>query len=235
MSEAESGDPRRSEPGWHKKIAFLAGFGLLVVLFAMLFHERNQGAVQGVPSDQHAAGISETASQALPSEIIDAAGEGSHVDPAPDGPAPMNGPSGADERITERGCKRAPIRGCAPRKDERGCYHCTRCWRPFHYDLQARVTALSFACAEMPEAHLYVELSSTSSAPPVPQIWAISVSFDGRRVEQAVTPNLGGAFFAGFRGGNVELTARLDSCGPSAVPCRGDIDVTINARADGAR
>src|SRR3954454_3585824 len=106
MSEAESGDPRRPELRRRKKIAVLAALGFVVVLSAMLFHERNQRAVIGVPSDEHAAAISETATAASPSELIDAAGAGSGADPKPNGvAAPTNGSPGAEERITERGCK----------------------------------------------------------------------------------------------------------------------------------
>jgi hypothetical protein len=61
--------------------------------------------------------------------------------------------------------------------------------------------------------------------------WLVTATFDGGRSEQLVTPNLGGAFFATFRGGSVELTATLREC-PSSSGCSGDVEVTVNARRD---
>jgi hypothetical protein len=131
-------------------------------------------------------------------------------------------------------CKRAPIRGCAPNKDERGCYHCARCWRPYHYDAEHAPNAVSFSCQEMPDGALYVELTE-SGGTIASQRWLVSVSFEGKRLEQPVSPNLGGAFYSGFHGGTIELTAKLDSCDGPSSSCRGDVDVIVNARPEERR
>src|SRR5262249_39504438 len=55
----------------------------------------------------------------------------------------------SEEKQPHPECKRAPIRGCAPSKDELGCFHCARCWRPFVYDSTQGLNTFSFACPDM--------------------------------------------------------------------------------------
>ncbi len=232
MSDAENAVPRRTQ-SWHRRPWVLVALALgMVVLSAMLFaecHARSARTVDATPP------ISEPAALGSASILVDAA-----VARAPSIEAPgvsataTRGAVDGEERTMDQGCKRAPIRGCAPIKDERGCYHCGKCWRPLHYDIQNRESTVSFRCPEMADAPLYVDLSDASIAPGTTQHWAISASFGDQRLEQLVTPNLGGAFFAGFHGGNVDLTATLKSCDPPDAPCRGDLNVTLNARPDGS-
>jgi hypothetical protein len=209
---------------WYGRKEFWIVLGLLLMLSAVWFdasRETEPVVARSVePSDNH-MNIAEPSPGSFDAAMTE-----------------PNGPVAADDSARPRqsgeiamppACKRAPIRGCAPSKDDRGCYHCARCWRPYHYDVERPVNTISFSCQEMPDAPLYVELTETAQ-PVVSQRWTVAVSFGGQRVEQRVSPNLGGAFYAGFHGGTVELTAKLESCESSSTACQGDIDVVVNAK-----
>jgi len=99
-------------------------------------------------------------------------------------------------------------------------------------DLDAKT--VSFSCIDMPEAPLYVVLTD-KSAGGAARRWLVTASFDGRHIEQIVAVNLGAAFFSDFRGGDVKVTLALSECDAAAPGCRGDIDITVNAKKADAR
>jgi hypothetical protein len=129
------------------------------------------------------------------------------------------------------GCKRFPLRGCAPAKDERGCYHCVQCARPFHYGANDNSVALVMMCPEMAAGSLYVDLADKAAPQGSAAPWRVSVTVDGHRSEQTVTPNLGSAHFGEIRGGNVELSAALSNCDPRTTACEGDMNLSVVSRA----
>jgi hypothetical protein len=141
-------------------------------------------------------------------------------------------PEAGEDEIEQRPCKVAPIRGCAPARDERGCYRCTRCTRPFVYDSAAGSVAFSFTCPDMLNSPLYVDLSDTSDGP-VDVL--VSTEVDGHRSSKIMTSNLGSAFFEGFHGGTVQVTGTLRGCRNPSRNCVGALDVTVNARRDDLR
>jgi hypothetical protein len=214
---------------WYGKKELWIALGLVLAMAFMLFDAWRDGSSRVASSVERSD--AEVHVAASDPEILDAVAETSGslvtIDSAPK-------ESRSSESKTPAECKRAPIRGCAPSKDDRGCYHCTRCWRPYHYDVEHPPNAISFSCQEMPDAALYVELTE-SAEPIVPQRWLVSVSFDGRRVDQRVSPNLGGAFYADFHGGTIELTATLQSCDGPSTSCQGDVDVVVNAKPEERR
>jgi hypothetical protein len=226
--------PQKPERRWYETAGLWIGLGLLVLFAIVLAIEwRDEAKRASRPVESPAEPEPERISLEGP---VDAARAEVRAVASADEAAPVEkrAESPRSEPSSQVVCRRAPVRGCAPSKDQQGCYHCTRCWRPFHYDADSPVNTLSFTCPDMPEAPVYVELSAVSSAS-TSQRWEVSVSFDGRHLEQEVAPNLGGAFFAGFRGGTVDLKATMKTCDTSSGACKGDIDVAVNARPDSVR
>jgi|SRR5579859_5251524 len=214
---------------WYEKKEFWIFLGLLLVVTFMWLDARRDGRSR--PAGNSEQRDSEIPIRPFAPGPFDAALEETSASRVA---SSASAESPSSEKKSPPECKRAPIRGCAPNKDEHGCYHCARCWRPFHYDVEHQPNAISFSCQEMPDGALYVELTETAK-PIASQRWLVSVSFEGKRLEQPVSPNLGGAFYSGFRGGTVDVVAKLDACDGPASSCLGDIDVVVNARSEERR
>src|SRR5438045_1317149 len=182
MPDGTRGRPVSADRAWFRKAASFAGLALLPRVLWGLCERRDRmpatsaratpataGPAQG-PTDRSGGG--ERLGESTPLASMDA------PNPSVSAVAPTR-----DKRTSPHECKRAPIRGCAPGKDDFGCYHCTRCWRPFHYDIGNHATLLAFTCLDMPEAPLYVELTAKSGPRDAVQHWLVAATFSGRRFE----------------------------------------------------
>src|SRR5882672_478585 len=162
---------------WYEEWGLWIGVALLALVLVGLLYDGDgkPTGISPIPSASSGAGFA--------TETVDVAvtgwEAGSFLRPGPSSPPSNDAPHAVAASDVPAVCKHAPIRGCAPSKDELGCFHCTRCWRPFHYDIDLDAKTVSFSCIDMPEAPLYVVLTD-KSAGGAARRWLVTAIFDGR-------------------------------------------------------